>query len=59
LIENPSAPAAWVFNQQSSINKSKIPFPACEEVRDRRHGESSLPPAAINRNKKGEQSCLV
>jgi hypothetical protein len=46
LIENHPA---WVFNQQSAIKNQQL-LQVCEEARDRRHGESSLPPAAGNSN---------
>jgi hypothetical protein len=49
--------------QGFSINHQEISHPqffrACEEARDRRHGESSLPPAATNSKQKGESQCLV
>jgi hypothetical protein len=49
-IENPSTTAF-----QSAIENLKSASAwACEEVRDRRQGESSLPPAAIKGKQKGE-----
>jgi hypothetical protein len=48
----------WGFNQQSKIINQQL-LQVCEEARDCRHGESSLPPAAAAGNKKGEYQCLV
>jgi len=47
LIENPRDFAG--FNQQSKIINQQL-LRAREEVRDCRHGESSLPPAAVTWN---------
>jgi hypothetical protein len=54
LIEN--HPLGFSINIQL---KNQQLLRVCEEARDRRHGESSLPPAAVVGDKKGEQPCLV
>jgi hypothetical protein len=46
------------FNQQSEIVNQQL-LRVCEEVRDRRHGESSLPPAAGTLKLKRRTPCHV